>query len=253
MNCTHRPNFENCPNCGDPPKPDDLVERCETVAYQAAAGFISICRDWHSPALWSRVAKAVLEAAGVERLRTDSEKLKAVIDAAEACGWNGVENSKLLTGFITGLAERAEAAEKELEAEKRVSESLRSKVIWNSLPCSGELLSRLRRAKSVDVIIRKDGVERRFQADWLKDMARAQLKPPRAEEPCSPARSQASTDEGALADRVAPSGGDSVRSDSGLLGSQVIRDLVTVVLELHYDKATWGAAEAAARLKERYR
>jgi len=119
------------------------------------------------------------------------------------------------------LREKLTVAEKELEAEKRV---------------------------------RKNGVERRFQADWLKDMARAQLKPPRAEEPCSPARSQASTDEGALADRVAPSGGDSVRSDSGLLGSQVIRDLVTVVLALTSGGAFNEQTEAAEeRLKERYR
>lgn len=46
----------------------------------------------------------------------------------------------------------------------------------SSLPCSAELLARLSRAKSVDIIIRKDSVERRFQADWLKDMARQQLK-----------------------------------------------------------------------------
>lgn len=48
--------------------------------------------------------------------------------------------------------------------------------VSSSLPCSAELLARLSRAKSVDIIIRKDSVERRFQADWLKDMARQQLK-----------------------------------------------------------------------------
>lgn len=62
--------------------------------------------------------------------------------------------------------------------------------------------------------------------------------------------------EDGFVNRVAPSGGDSGQSSGGLLGSQVIRDIVTVVLDLHrdnYTATTPKTDEAAQRLKERYR
>ena len=31
---------------------------------------------------------------------------------------------------------------------------------------------RTKRARSVDIVVRKDGVERRIEADWAKDIAR---------------------------------------------------------------------------------
>lgn len=50
----------------------------------------------------------------IDELKKTEKKLSEVISAAHEAGWNGVENSKVLTGFIKELAEDKEALEKEL-------------------------------------------------------------------------------------------------------------------------------------------
>ncbi len=96
----------------------------------------------------------------------------------------------------------------------------------SSLPFDTELLARLTRAKSVDIVIRKDGVERRYEADWLKNMARDQTKDSR------PVNVAASVQ----------------------AGPQVIRDIVTVAPDLCAgDRHAERYDESPARLKEKFR
>jgi len=76
-----------------------LSERlnCTVMASQADYDFIARART---------ALPAYIRAYQAERA-----KVREIIDAAEEAGWNGVDNSKFLTGFISDLAERAERAE----------------------------------------------------------------------------------------------------------------------------------------------
>ncbi len=68
-NCTHRPDFENCPNCGDPPaeRPDDVVERCaQAQAYPQYHTDWNCLRDGQKNFLRNQ-ARAVLDAIAKER------------------------------------------------------------------------------------------------------------------------------------------------------------------------------------------
>jgi signal transduction histidine kinase len=148
---------------------------------------------------------AVLEAAGVERLR---------LDFANACD----------------VGRRLETRVNELLDELRLERE--SVANWQRL--------------KLDADARADEAENKLRG------AMHHIRELTERIDSDPASGVAATEDG-CSSRVAPSGGDSAHPDNGLLGSQVIRDLVTVVLELHYDKATPGAADAAERLKDRYR
>ncbi len=253
----------------EPPEKDDLVERLREERDLAARQ-----REQHT--LLAAALNSKLE--GEKRLselqRERIAKLESVARAAELyldytstervfCA-SEYELSRTLHDALNALKDSGQPGSADAAARKEAEPTPPGSGFANSaqpgcssLPCSAELLGRLARAKSVDIIIRKDGVERRYEADWLKSMAQAQRNVARSQQDSGPVNvaptmqvgTQPAAEEG-FSNRVAPSGGESGHLDNGVLGSQVIRDIVTVVL------ARWAGGDASAaveRLQEKYR
>lgn len=72
--------------------------------------------------------RAALDEAVRVMEREAASRIPEIVRAAHAAGWNGVENSKFLDGFIEGLAEERDEA---LAAEKSAREAVGFLNGWN--------------------------------------------------------------------------------------------------------------------------
>lgn len=247
------------------PTDDNRIRECVEAGYKAAQRAMG--KDtpiFQAESAWIEAVSAVLEAAGVERLRETVRQVAVALhpEGGELTTFSAsllasrvtavVGHARALTIRVSDLeaeraTDKAAIADRDKEAEKTEQELERLRLDFaNACDVGRRLETRVN-----ELLAERDEAFALLDAAWeatgvastvrglttLDDVIRVQ----REQLDALKASGQPTATAGCSS------------SDNGLLGSQVIRDLVTVVLELHYDKATPGAAEAAERLRERYR
>lgn len=249
-------------------KPDDQVVRCaRPLAYPRYHvewdNLVPGCQNE-----LKNTATTVLEAAGVERLRAErDEALRLARDLARDLEQSQAQlrlADEYGTAKLGEAQERSDALEKaehelaaarhhnaalnsKLEGEKRVSQLLRAQ--------RNELVVQVTRHEisTADAVAKlrelASQVEREQCLGWLETIKRTMFLLDSGQPAATGAADSSDSAQHAEKTETAGCSGP----DNGLLGSQVIRDLVTVVLD------TWAAlglnahSGAAERLKERYR